>query len=84
MILEVDGLEIHYSTKDGIARAVDGASFAVPEGRIVGLVGESGCGKTTAVRAIMGVLAENGRRAPRPPACGSGSSGLRRRVSSPS
>ena len=51
MILEVDGLEIHYSTKDGIARAVDGASFAVPEGRIVGLVGESGCGKTTAVRA---------------------------------
>jgi peptide/nickel transport system ATP-binding protein len=63
MILEVDGLEIHYSTKDGIARAVDGASFAVPEGRIVGLVGESGCGKTTAVRAIMGVLAENGRRA---------------------
>jgi len=40
-------------------RAVDGASFVVPEGRIVGLVGESGCGKTTAVRAIMGVLAEN-------------------------
>ena len=44
-------------------RAVDGATFDVPEGRIVGLVGESGCGKTTAVRAIMGVLAENGRRA---------------------
>ena len=63
MILEVDDLQIHYSTRDGAARAVDGASFAVPEGRIVGLVGESGCGKTTAVRAIMGVLAENGRRA---------------------
>ena len=63
MILEVDKLQIHYSTRDGVARAVDGASFVVPEGRIVGLVGESGCGKTTAVRAIMGVLAENGRQA---------------------
>ncbi|HEY6714819.1 MAG TPA: ATP-binding cassette domain-containing protein, partial [Reyranella sp.] len=51
MILEVDGLKIHYSTRAGAVRAVDGASFAVPEGRIVGLVGESGCGKTTAVRA---------------------------------
>src|SRR5438105_1596339 len=61
MILEVDDLQIHYSTRAGTVRAVDGASFAVPEGRIVGLVGESGCGKTTAVRAIMGVLAENGR-----------------------
>ncbi|MFI4999582.1 MAG: ABC transporter ATP-binding protein [Reyranellales bacterium] len=63
MILEVEDLQIHYSTRAGTVRAVDGASFAVPEGRIVGLVGESGCGKTTAVRAIMGVLAENGRRA---------------------
>jgi peptide/nickel transport system ATP-binding protein len=63
MILEVDGLQIEYATRGGAVRAVDGASFAVPEGRIVGLVGESGCGKTTAVRAIMGVLAENGRRA---------------------
>jgi peptide/nickel transport system ATP-binding protein len=63
MILEVDGLQIHYSTRAGAVRAVDGASFAIPEGRIVGLVGESGCGKTTAVRAIMGVLAENGKLA---------------------
>ena len=63
MILQVEDLQIHYATRDGVARAVDGASFAVPEGKIVGLVGESGCGKTTAVRAIMGVLADNGRRA---------------------
>jgi peptide/nickel transport system ATP-binding protein len=62
-ILSVEDLQIHYATRDGVARAVDGASFAVPEGKIVGLVGESGCGKTTAVRAIMGVLADNGRRA---------------------
>ena len=63
MILAVDGPANPLRTRDGAVRAVDGASFAVPEGRIVGLVGESGCGKTTAVRAIMGVLAENGRRA---------------------
>jgi peptide/nickel transport system ATP-binding protein len=63
MMLAVEDLEIHYATRDGVARAVDGASFVVPEGKIVGLVGESGCGKTTAVRAIMGVLSENGRRA---------------------
>src|SRR3954467_14124974 len=62
-MLSVEDLEIHYATRDGVARAVDGASFVVPEGKIVGLVGESGCGKTTAVRAIMGVLSENGRRA---------------------
>jgi peptide/nickel transport system ATP-binding protein len=61
-ILDVDELRIHYQTKDGVTRAVDGASFAVPPGKIVGLVGESGCGKTTAVRAIMGVLTDNGRR----------------------
>jgi peptide/nickel transport system ATP-binding protein len=63
MILDVDNLKIHYRTRAGAVHAVDSASFAVPEGRIVGLVGESGCGKTTAVRAIMGVLAENGYRA---------------------
>jgi len=63
MMLSVEDLQIHYATRDGVARAVDGASFVVPEGKIVGLVGESGCGKTTAVRAIMGVLSENGRRA---------------------
>ena len=63
MILDVDDSTRGGPSGSGIVRAVDGASFAVPEGRIVGLVGESGCGKTTAVRAIMGVLAENGRRA---------------------
>ena len=38
---------------------MDGASFDVPEGQVVGLVGESGCGKTTAARAIMGVIPKN-------------------------
>jgi peptide/nickel transport system ATP-binding protein len=64
MILRIEDLRVHYTTvSGGVVRAVDGATFAVPEGKIVGLVGESGCGKTTAVRSIMGVLAENGQRA---------------------
>jgi peptide/nickel transport system ATP-binding protein len=63
MILSVEDLRVHYREKAGETRAVDGASFVVPEGQIVGLVGESGCGKTTAARAIMGVLPSNGRQA---------------------
>ena len=55
-LLEVDNLQVHYRTDRGTARAVDGASFVVPERGIMGLVGESGCGKTTAVRAIMRVM----------------------------
>jgi peptide/nickel transport system ATP-binding protein len=62
MILELDDLSVHYFDKAGATRAVDGASFAVPHGEIVGLVGESGCGKTTAARAVMGVLPGTGRQ----------------------
>jgi peptide/nickel transport system ATP-binding protein len=58
-ILEVDDLHVHYRTGRGTIRAVDGASFDVPAGSVVGLVGESGCGKTTAARAITGVMARN-------------------------
>ncbi|MGG5821440.1 ABC transporter ATP-binding protein [Falsiroseomonas sp. HW251] len=55
-LLVLDGLTVTYHTKQGPVRAVDGASFAVPRGQVVGLVGESGCGKTTVARAVMGVM----------------------------
>ena len=51
-ILAIEDLHVHYVTPQGVARAVDGASFVVEPGQIVGLVGESGCGKTTLARAI--------------------------------
>jgi peptide/nickel transport system ATP-binding protein len=60
-ILEIDDLHVHYVTAHGIARAVDGASFAVETGQIVGLVGESGCGKTTLARAIPRVMPKSAR-----------------------
>jgi peptide/nickel transport system ATP-binding protein len=58
-LLEVDDLAVEYRTSRGMVRAVEKARFTVPEGAIVGLVGESGCGKTTVARAITGVMAGN-------------------------
>jgi peptide/nickel transport system ATP-binding protein len=58
-ILSVEGLKVDYRTARGAVHAVDGASFDVPDGAIVGLVGESGCGKTTVARAITGVIPRN-------------------------
>ena len=60
-LLSVENLQVHYRTGGGIVRAVDGASLVVGAGSTLGLVGESGCGKTTLGRAIMGVLPDGGR-----------------------
>ena len=55
-ILEVENLEVRYRTAAGEARAVDGVSFAIEAGMCLGLVGESGCGKSTVAKAILGIL----------------------------
>ncbi|HEV7264578.1 MAG TPA: ABC transporter ATP-binding protein [Falsiroseomonas sp.] len=55
-LLDIRDLTVTYRTPQGPVRAVDAASFAVPRGEMVGLVGESGCGKTTVARAVMGVV----------------------------
>jgi peptide/nickel transport system ATP-binding protein len=60
-LLSVRDFAVHYATRAGAVRAVDGADLDVPAGGIVGLVGESGCGKSTLGRAIMGVLPETAR-----------------------
>ena len=60
-LLSVRGLHVHYLTPQGTVRAVDGADLDVPAGSIVGLVGESGCGKSTFGRALMGVLPSTAR-----------------------
>jgi peptide/nickel transport system ATP-binding protein/oligopeptide transport system ATP-binding protein len=55
-LLEVRGLKTHFATDRGLFRAVDGVSFAVPRGRTVGLVGESGCGKSVTSLSVMGLV----------------------------
>jgi peptide/nickel transport system ATP-binding protein len=55
-ILTVDGLKTHFFTEDGITRAVDGVTFAVDPGETLGIVGESGCGKSVTALSILGLL----------------------------
>jgi ABC-type dipeptide/oligopeptide/nickel transport system ATPase component len=63
-LLQADGLVRHYQIRRGsrlfsqaaTLRAVDGVSFALQPGRTLGLVGESGCGKTTTARLVLGLL----------------------------
>lgn len=57
--LSVRGLSIEYHTDKGAFRAADNVTFDVPPGRTLGLVGESGCGKTTVAKAILRLLPEN-------------------------
>ena len=55
-VLRVEGLSINFKGQSGISRVVDRVNFAVGPGEIVGLVGESGCGKTVTTKAILGTL----------------------------
>ena len=56
-LLEVRGLRTHFRTDRGLFRAVDGIDFTVGRGQTVGLVGESGCGKSVTSLSIMGLVA---------------------------
>jgi oligopeptide/dipeptide ABC transporter ATP-binding protein len=55
-LLEVDDLRTYFKTRSGDVHAVDGISFAVEKGKTVGIVGESGCGKSVTALSIMGLL----------------------------
>src|SRR5262245_32604916 len=60
-LLEVENLQTHFRTPDGVNRAVDGISFHVNEGETLAVVGESGCGKSVTAMSFL-------RLVPEPPA----------------
>ena len=61
MLLKVENLHTHFTVgADKTAKAVDGISFELEQGKTLALVGESGCGKTQTAFSIIRLLAENG------------------------
>ncbi len=60
-LLEVENLHVHFWTRRGTVHAVNGVSFSLEPGETLGLVGESGCGKSVTALALMGILPRAGR-----------------------
>lgn len=59
-LLEIKNLKTHFPTKEGIVKAVDDVSFYIDEGELLGLVGESGCGKSITALSIMRLISSPG------------------------
>jgi oligopeptide/dipeptide ABC transporter ATP-binding protein len=58
--LDVHGLKTHFNTRDGVVRAVDEIDLHVDRGEVLGIVGESGCGKSVSSLSIMGLVSHPG------------------------
>jgi oligopeptide/dipeptide ABC transporter ATP-binding protein len=61
VLLEVKDLKVQFDVRDGIVKAVDGATFDIYRGQTVGIIGESGCGKSMTARAVMNMVPKPGQ-----------------------
>ncbi len=60
-LLQVENLKTYFFTEDGVVKAVDGLDFEIQEGEVLGLVGESGCGKSVTSLSVMRLIANPGK-----------------------
>ncbi|GAH78912.1 unnamed protein product, partial [marine sediment metagenome] len=58
LLLEVKNLKTYFYTDEGVVRAVDGISFDIKKGETLGMIGESGCGKSVSALSIMRLISE--------------------------
>jgi peptide/nickel transport system ATP-binding protein len=61
LLLEVNELRVHFPLDEGLVRAVDGVTYSLERGRTVGIVGESGCGKSVTAQAVLRITPKPGR-----------------------
>src|SRR5882762_5167703 len=62
IVLDVRELQTHFFLRRGVVKAVDGVSFSLRRGEVLGLVGESGCGKSLTALSVIRLLPKNGAR----------------------
>ncbi len=60
-LIEIENLKTHFFTEEGVVKAVDGVSLAIPRGKTLGLVGESGCGKSVTALSLIRLISPPGR-----------------------
>ena len=55
-LLEIKNLRTNFYTQEGVVQAVNGINFSIAKGEIIGLVGESGCGKSVSMRSVLRII----------------------------